>query len=210
MKVTPFCYDTISCNSFVVGEEGGPCVLIDCGSSGNGRLFSYISRHHSRLEGVLITHGHYDHIAALGEVPKGVPIFLANEDFVCLSSPNFNASRSLAEDLVLPEEVAPYPVEDEDEVALPDFAVKVIATPFHTEGSVCYLFPNDNLIFTGDTLFRYGYGRTDLPGGDERKLIPSLRKLAKLDPNLRLYCGHGPSSTLGQALSNIGFNSAYL
>ena len=205
MKVTPLCYDPSLATSYVVGEEGGPCVLIDCGSSGEGRLFSYISRHHSSLEGILLTHGHFDHIAGLVDAPKGVPIFMGQEDLICLSSPNFNASRSLSEDLVLPDFIAPYPVEDEDEVCLKSFAVKVIATPFHTKGSVCYLFPNDNLIFTGDTLFRYGYGRTDLPGGNERLIVPSLMKLTKLDPDLKLYCGHGPSSTLGNALRNLGF-----
>jgi glyoxylase-like metal-dependent hydrolase (beta-lactamase superfamily II) len=74
---------------------------------------------------------------------------------------------------------------------------RVIETPGHTSGGVCFHFYDDNVLFTGDTLFAGSVGRTDLVGGDSRVLKESLNRLCLLDDNLAVYPGHGPSTTIG-------------
>ena len=74
--------------------------------------------------------------------------------------------------------------------------IQVLHTPGHTPGCVCYQV--ENALFTGDTLFHRGYGRTDLPGGNFRELVASLRRLYRMDEALPFYPGHGPSSTIGK------------
>ena len=91
---------------------------------------------------------------------------------------------------------------DGEVIALGDAQIKVVHTPGHTRGSVCYLCGDD--LITGDTLFADGYGRCDLYGGDWGALCTSLRKLTELSPTLRIYPGHGQGSTLGDALGEIG------
>ena len=81
-------------------------------------------------------------------------------------------------------------------LSLAGMDIQVLHTPGHTPGCVCYQF--DGALFTGDTLFRHGYGRTDLMGGNFRELVASLRRLYRLEPNTAFYPGHGPASTIGQ------------
>lgn len=75
--------------------------------------------------------------------------------------------------------------------------LSLIATPGHTPGSVCLYFPEDKILFSGDTLFRMGYGRTDLPGGNYSQLIRSLQRLFELPSDVRVYPGHGEPTTIG-------------
>ena len=94
--------------------------------------------------------------------------------------------------------VATIPVEDGEMITINKIKFKVIKTPFHTEGSVCYLFEDDNALFTGDTLFKGSIGRTDLATSDPSKINSSLMKLNDLSEWLVVYPGHGGISRLGQ------------
>jgi glyoxylase-like metal-dependent hydrolase (beta-lactamase superfamily II) len=78
-----------------------------------------------------------------------------------------------------------------------DFRFQIIHTPGHTQGSVCLYFPEERKLFSGDTLFRCGYGRTDLPGGNYGQLISSLEQLMTLPPETEVFPGHGESTTIG-------------
>jgi glyoxylase-like metal-dependent hydrolase (beta-lactamase superfamily II) len=91
---------------------------------------------------------------------------------------------------------------DGEIIRLGDTGIRVLHTPGHTRGSVCYLCGDD--LITGDTIFASGYGRYDLYGGDWGALCASLRSLTELLPHLRIYPGHGPNTTLGQALCAVG------
>ena len=94
-------------------------------------------------------------------------------------------------------------IDDEDEIDFKNgYVFKVISTPFHTNGSVCFLSEKENALFTGDTLFKGSIGRTDLPKGNERLISSSLKKLLKLDDNLKIYPGHGDETTLKKEKEN--------
>jgi hydroxyacylglutathione hydrolase len=107
-----------------------------------------------------------------------------------LTDPDLNVSRGLfgQEGLVL-DNIEPYELDDEDEIRLGDEVFKVIATPFHTKGSCCFYVEKEAVLFSGDTLFHLGIGRSDLPGAAPKEISSSLRKLAALPISTKVYPG---------------------
>jgi hydroxyacylglutathione hydrolase len=209
MKITKLSYNTEYCNSYIIGEEGQDCILIDPGYNKNHVLENYIKKHHRHLLGILITHGHFDHIRGL-ENWEGLsltPLFMGEPDLPCLEDPKLNVSDELEGQILSISALNPYPIEDEDEIKLGSFVFKAIATPFHTIGSVCYYVKEEKTLFSGDTLFRFGIGRSDLPGSSPRSQRDSLAKLRSLPPDTKVYPGHGPATTIGAELAcNEDFN----
>ena len=140
---------------------------------------------------ILLTHAHFDHIGAVGALQSrfpGLKVFVHPEDAKVITHPLNN----------FPPDYPP--------VAMPGNIVwdasllegcEVIETPGHTPGGVCYYFPADKLLFSGDTLFNFSVGRTDLPGGDMATLMDSLEKLLVLPDDVRVIPGHGPATTIG-------------
>jgi hydroxyacylglutathione hydrolase len=195
------------CNTYVVGEEGEPCVLIDPGNNDRDHLDAYLDKHHKGCLGILITHGHWDHIGGLSSLKTPATVFMSEEDVPCLADPELNGSESFElEKPVIIDQINPYQLDDEDEIRLGKYLFKVIATPFHTQGSVCFYLERDGVLFSGDTLFHLSIGRTDLPGGSERTVASSLQKLAALPFSVKVYPGHGESTTIGNELK---FNPAF-
>lgn len=186
-------------NCYVIGDEGKPCVIVDPATNRNGCLDAYIDKHHAgHVQGYLVTHGHFDHIGGLMSLAHQAPVFMAEEDFACLDNTYLNGSESFGlPEPVIVRNLTPYAVEDEDEIKLAGFVFKVIATPFHTKGSVCYYLESEKALFSGDTLFHLSVGRTDLPGGCERFKRDSLRKLLLLPDDTKVYPGHEGGTTIG-------------
>jgi glyoxylase-like metal-dependent hydrolase (beta-lactamase superfamily II) len=203
MKIAKLNYQPDFCNTYVVGEEGGNCVVIDPGYNENHVLERYLQKHQKKVLGILITHGHYDHIKGLGnfEGIDQIPVFMDELDFPCLTDTKRNVSTGLFDEPLILENIHPYPAEDEDEIKLGNWIFKVIETPFHTMGSVCYWLEDEAVLFSGDTLFHLGVGRSDLPGSCPRNQADSLHKLALLPPETKVYPGHGPSTSIGAELS---------
>ena len=160
----------------------------------------------ARVKYILLTHGHYDHILFLDEAKKAfnAPVLIHGGDADFLSDPEKNLFFPFfGEDVTF--EPADDLLEDGDEIVIGDGAVRVMHTPGHTPGSVCFLFGKSAL--TGDTLFRMSVGRTDFPGGDRATLNKSLKALASLPPDVTIYPGHGPASTIGaEILANPYMN----
>ncbi len=139
---------------------------------------------------ILLTHGHVDHISAVGDVAKALKakVFLHPGDAGLYSSPNNHLMPFVPPAQGLPETSWPPPAGD----------VEWLHTPGHTKGGVCYHFPKLNAIFSGDTLFRGSIGRTDFPGGDLGELLASIRNvLFKFPDSTELFPGHGPSTSVG-------------
>jgi hydroxyacylglutathione hydrolase len=189
------------CNTYVLGKEGEPCVVVDPGYNENGSLDNYIERHHKTCLGYLITHGHYDHIQGLMSLKHQAMVFMAEDDIDCLSDPYLNGSNELKGEEVRIDNIQPYALDDEDEIRLGSFLFKVILTPFHTKGSCCFYLESDKVLFSGDTLFKLGIGRTDLPGGSSRTIGESLHKLACLPIDVKVYPGHGETTTIKNELA---------
>ena len=161
---------------------------------------SFISANGLNLKMILLTHGHIDHVAGINElVPLvGNNIYIASEDADTLRNPSIELQALLGVKfggLVDFQEIA-----DGRIIDFPGYTIKVIATPGHTEGSVCYLITDSNghkILVSGDTLFAQSVGRTDLEGGDQLKLESSLRKLAEFPDGLHVLPGHGPDTNIG-------------
>ncbi|MDR1354143.1 MAG: MBL fold metallo-hydrolase [Oscillospiraceae bacterium] len=144
---------------------------------------------------ILLTHGHYDHIGAVDALKaryEGIKVYIGAQDADFLADPQKNMSRK--NNLIVSCAAADVLLEDGDSIDFDGSDIKVITTPGHTMGSVCYLVAD--CLFSGDTLFNGATGRTDLYGGDSVKLQESLQKLKKLNKDTVVYPGHGLKTTL--------------
>ena len=173
-------------NCYVV-EENGTCVIIDAPSEADV-ILDFISKKGLTLSAVFLTHGHFDHIDAIDELSEktGAQVYIHQYDYEMLYDPGLNASSFFG--LHITKKTVANKLNDNDVLTFGNIKIKALSTPGHTKGSVCYII--DNNIFTGDTLFRNGYGRTDLPGGDSLKLMETLKKLIPLSEKMNVYPGH--------------------
>lgn len=180
----------------VIDEKTKKAVLIDA-SALIPEITEAVKAYGAVVEYILLTHGHFDHIMGLTELKKvlNAKAVICHDDLII--SDNINEFTRLFGGLS--ESVPPVYekfVKDGDIVTVGDMQIKVIHTPGHTEGGVCYLI--EDKLFSGDTLFRESVGRTDLFGGSFEKLLDSVKnKLFKLDDNITVYPGHGPATTIG-------------
>lgn len=147
-----------------------------------------------KLKYVLLTHGHFDHIGKTERYRReGAKVCIHKEDSSLLSDGERNASSLfMREPMLIPD--ADVLLEDGDVLTLGSSKIKVMHTPGHTPGSVCYICNDD--MFAGDTLFAGSIGRTDFFGGNMTKMRESLGKLKRMEGNYNVYSGHGPSTTL--------------
>ncbi len=187
----------------VVGEIGTNCYLVGCERTSRAVIIDpgaepeEIERAVRKLGvqpiGIVNTHGHADHIAANDAFD--LPVSIHDADADCLTDPARNLSSMFAAPLSF--RPAARRLADGDEIPVGDIILRVVHTPGHTPGGICLIDDRDAIAFTGDTLFRDGYGRTDLPGGDETALFASIEnKLFVLPDATIIYPGHGPSSTI--------------
>ncbi len=157
----------------------------------------FLADNNLNLKMILLTHGHIDHIAGIHELVPfvGNNIYIGSKDAQSLKNPSKQLQSLLG---VHCEGLSDFKeVKDGQVINFPGCEIKVIETPGHTEGGVCYLLKNHNILIVGDTLFAQSVGRTDLEGGDEVKLDESLRKLDEFPDGLRVLPGHGPETSIG-------------
>ncbi len=179
----------------VADEKSGEAVLIDA-TQDLPEIQKAVKDLGVKVKYILLTHGHFDHILGLNSLKKSLnaPAVICKDDLVI--SDNINEFTRL---FGLPDSVPPkydMYIKDGDEILLGSYKIKVIHTPGHTEGGVCYLV--DGKLFSGDTLFRGSVGRTDLFGGNFGKLSDSIKnKLFKLDDKTEVFPGHGDMTTIG-------------
>ena len=140
-----------------------------------------------RLAAILLTHGHFDHIGAVGDLAQGgVPIWIHALDAEMLVNPAKNLCRMIGAKIIAPP--ATRLLQEGDRLTAAGVELTVLHTPGHTPGSVCYQAGND--LFTGDTMFHEGFGRTDFPGGSPEDMRRSLARLAPLAQACAIYPGH--------------------
>jgi glyoxylase-like metal-dependent hydrolase (beta-lactamase superfamily II) len=147
------------------------------------------------LKLIVTTHGHWDHFGDNAAVAAhtGAPIAVH-----ALDAPRLTDPQPLWAPFEIPPCVPAVDLAEGGEIGFGDIRLTVLHTPGHTEGSVCLWAPDDGLLFSGDTLFASGWGRTDLPGGSEEQLVESLARLATFDDPLAVLPGHGPATTIGR------------
>ncbi|MCK4353124.1 MBL fold metallo-hydrolase [candidate division WOR-3 bacterium] len=180
-------------NCYILGCKGiGHAIIIDPGDD-YPRIVNCLKE--SNLEAKLIvnTHGHIDHIGTNGKF--ALPIWIHELDADYLIDPSKNLSDFWGKATISPP--ASHLLKDRDSIKIGELTLTVIHTPGHTPGGIC--LKTDNIIFTGDTLFCGGIGRTDFPGASEKILLNSIReRLLVLDDDMIIYPGHGLPSTIGE------------
>jgi hydroxyacylglutathione hydrolase len=199
MILESFPVGPLRCNCTILGDEvTHEAMVVDPGEN-IPEILSRLQKHRLTLRQIVVTHAHIDHVggAALLKKLTGAPVFLNKRDLGLLSAMEMQAGW-----LGVPTpEVAPPDASADDGLAVGLTALpgEVIHTPGHTPGSICLLFPEQQLLLAGDTLFAGSIGRTDLPGGDGRQILRSLRdRLLILPDTTRVVPGHGPETTIGE------------
>ena len=193
MKVISLSPTSWESNSYLL-INGGKALLIDAGAAPQ-RVSDALSKENAALVGIALTHGHFDHILSIDSLRDTyhVPVYLHEDDADMLSDGEKNAYQTFF-GVSKKWNPADMLLKDGDSIPLGDAHLSVISTPGHTKGSVCYLA--DGVLFSGDTVFAQGYGRTDLYGGDSYALKRSLERLFSLPKDLTVYSGHGEIASL--------------
>ena len=143
---------------------------------------------------ILATHGHLDHLwgAAWAFEQWHTPVLLHEADM-----PLAKAMQAQYDLFGVRAEAKPFPMEAMSNVKFQISNISILSTPGHTPGSICLYWPEEKKLLSGDTLFRMGYGRTDLPGGNMGQLIQSLEQLFALPADVQVFPGHGEDTTIG-------------
>lgn len=186
MKVKQQHFGSINNNCYLITDETtDKSALVDC-TEASDKMYDFIGS--ADLEYILLTHGHFDHIIGARDVKEkyGAKVVVSAPDEPMLSSGKLSLASFM--DAVQNNVKSDIVVSDGDVINLGSLKIKVIATPGHTKGSVCYLV--ENALFSGDTLFYMSCGRTDFPSGSSDEMIASLKRLKNLGGDYTVYTGH--------------------
>ena len=197
LEVKTFCFGPFGTNTYVVSDEK-QVLLVDpaCYTPyEQQQLFACVNSQliGSRQLMIIATHGHLDHLwgAAWACEQWDTPVLLHPADI-----PLAEAMQDQYDMFGVRAQAKPFPIKSlmGNPPSMADMTI--IETPGHTPGSVCLYWEKEKVLLSGDTLFQMGYGRTDLPGGDIGQLIDSLERLFLLPSDVRVYPGHGDSTTI--------------
>lgn len=182
---------------FVVNEDTREAFCIDPGDDSK-KLYEFMIKKDLKVCGILLTHGHADHISAANELKKNsgnVPIYAAKEEAEVLADPALNLTTMFGYTVKLK---ADHLLKDGEILMLAGTKIQCILTPGHTKGGMCYYLEEEQIVFTGDTLFCGSIGRTDFPTGSYAQLEQSIKeKLYTLPNNTQVYTGHDSPTTIG-------------
>lgn len=195
MRVQTFSLGELQANCYLLEEEG-KCILIDPADDANF-LLEEMSRQNLELVALLATHGHFDHVMAAGEIQLSyrVPLYIGEKDVFLINRLKETAKHFLGYEPFITKPSIIEPILS-DELLLNGWKIRVIRTPGHTPGSISYYLPDQEIVFTGDTLFQGAVGRTDLSYSSKPDLRQSLIKLYELPEQAVVYPGHGEETTI--------------
>ena len=192
MKVYICQVGMLSTNCYIGFDDNNTAVVVDPGDNADD-ILDVIENEGLTLGGILITHGHFDHIGGLAQLKAltGAPVYVHE-----LDAPRLDGREDIANLYNLPigKVQADVQLRNGDTFSVSDMHFTCIHTPGHTPGSCCYIA--DRVMFSGDTLFCGDTGRTDLPGGDFSQMIASIKKLKALEGDYTVLPGHDVDTTL--------------
>lgn len=182
-------------NAYIVHNENKDAIIVDPGENGD-LLLETVKDKELKVEAIMLTHAHGDHIGALNEVRDEleVPVYLPKAELEVYHTPSMN--QTLIMGVEPPTKEPDYLIEDGEILEFKTGKFKAILTPGHTPGSMCFLI--DEILFSGDTLFELSIGRTDFIGGDWNQMKQSLNRLMELDDDIYVLPGHGEATTIGK------------
>jgi len=181
--------------SYLIGDEDSKEAAVVDPAWENDKILSIASKHDLDIKFILITHSHYDHIDKVKEMVDATDavVYVHENDSSEIKNLNIEKIKE---------------IKNNEIINIGKIKIKVMHTPGHSPGSVCYLF--DNKLITGDILFVEAIGRVDLPGGDIEKMFDSLQILKKLDENIEVYPGHDYGSIPHSTISHEKKNNPYM
>lgn len=207
LRIQTFEVNPLHENCYVINDETKECVIIDCGAlteTEQNAVIAYINEEGLKPIHNLGTHGHLDHhfgdaaiLSAFNLQPE-----VAEGDKVLMQHPKEAALQMLGMDLNIDLPAGNLKLTENEDVKFGSHTFKIIRTPGHSSGSVSFYCAEENVLFTGDTLFKGSIGRTDFPGGSMFQIISSLRELAQLPDKTIVYPGHGPQTSIGFELAH--------
>ena len=180
----------------IINKETKEALLIDPADNAL-RISNVIEENGCTLKAILLTHGHFDHIMALNDLKKryNVPVYAHEEEEDVLKQSSLNLSGSIGQIYTTQADVY---VKDGEHLKLAGLDVIVLYTPGHTKGGVCYYFPEEKVLMSGDTLFHCSIGRTDFPTGSMSQLVRSVKEqLFVLPDDVQVYPGHDSVTSIG-------------
>ncbi len=196
-------------NTYIIYDQPGEAIIIDPGcydKSDFDEVKWFIDSNDLKVKRLILTHGHIDHILGIDKLKELYNVTcIAHADDIPLieTSPKHGLMFGLSLDKAPAIDAF---INDGDKISLGKSTIEVIHTPGHSLGGVCFLLPEEKMLFTGDTLFNGSIGRTDLPGGNYEILIKSIKnRIIPLGDDFTIYPGHGDSSTIGFERKNNPF-----
>lgn len=208
MKVYPLVLGPVQTTCYIISNEN-KAIVVDPAANAN-QIIRYLGTKKLELEAVLLTHGHFDHIGAVNELVAKyqVPIYAHKKEQEYFENPEVNLSPMIYERLILNKDFEYRFIADQEMIDCLGLRVKAFHVPGHTTGSLCYYFESEELVFTGDTLFKHSIGRTDFIYGNHDQLVKGIRgKLLSLPPHTLVYPGHGECTTIEEELIHNPFLS---
>lgn len=202
LNVKVFICNMFQENCYVVSDEDNNCIIIDCGAlyqDEQDKIIDYIRQNNLRPAHLLCTHGHLDHVFGNITIYEefGLKPSVSSKDSRLLENISGQVKGFLNVDYNMPTVPTGRFIDNGEDITMGAHTFKVMETPGHSKGSVIFYNKEDNIAFSGDTLFRMSIGRTDLEGGDYKEIQSSIKKMMEeLPENMKVYPGHGPATTL--------------
>lgn len=197
LKVEQLVLGPVSTNCyFALNQETKELLIIDPADRPE-RIFQKVAQMEGTPVAVLLTHGHFDHISAAEAVRDryDIPVYACPLETEMLWEPSVNMTQYYGRTVSMKADKMPSDLEVFEAAG---FKVQMIFTPGHTKGSCCYYFKDEDVLFSGDTLFHGSVGRTDFPGGSSAQIVESLHRLVdSLPEDTVVYPGHDTSTTIG-------------
>lgn len=207
MKVRTFVCNMLQESCYIVSDDTNECVIIDCGAyypEEKLAISNYIRENKLTPVHLIATHGHLDHNFGNGFILKeyGLKPEVHEKDLDKITHLNKQASEFFGMNANIEESEACLLLEDKQVIRFGNHQLKVIHTPGHSAGSIVLYCEEEQILFTGDTLFRMSIGRTDFEDGSLPAILQSLRSLSQLPGSTKVYPGHGMTTTIGEEVAS--------
>ncbi len=203
-----FSFSPYGTNTYLITNEKN-AVIIDAAADAQA-LLAEVEKHKLFVRAVLLTHSHFDHIDAVDTIcnATSAPLYIHTLETKALQDPIANASALLLQENRTVNTV-PKTLSEGQVLSFGSLCFRVLHTPGHTAGSVCYYQEQEGILFSGDTLFCGSIGRMDLPSGNQAQMKESLARLCTLPPKTIVYPGHAQKTTIAQEIAHNPYIKAF-